>query len=245
MPTARPPLRELTGIAQWPLVYKGDLQKRCLNAEDSEVNIFEYLTRHHHHSPRLSTSQSPNNNPPSHHQPITTRPDQPKMTPPIPTRRLGPSGPLIPALGLGLMGLSGVYGAPEYASPFLPNFPRNLTRPPHTDPTPPASLSSRAPTPWASPSGTPPRPTATPSSSWASGSRPTPHGAPRSSLRPSSGSRQIRRREGSKLIPRRRIAVSSARRVSGGLGRGGLICTMCIAWTGGRRWRRRWGSWFG
>lgn len=72
------------------------------------------------------------------------------MPPPIPTRRLGlsgPSGPSIPALGLGLMGLSGVYGAPEYA-PFPlppPLSASNLTNPPSNRPdTPRLTLLTRA-----------------------------------------------------------------------------------------------------
>lgn len=83
------------------------------------------------------------------HQPTIPAPPptQPKMPPPIPTRCLGLSGPSIPALGLGLMGLSGVYGAPEYA-PFPlppPLSASNLTNPPSNRPdTPRLTLLTRA-----------------------------------------------------------------------------------------------------
>jgi aryl-alcohol dehydrogenase-like predicted oxidoreductase len=35
------------------------------------------------------------------------------MTPQLPTRKLGKNGPLVPAMGFGLMGLSAFYGQPE------------------------------------------------------------------------------------------------------------------------------------
>jgi len=43
------------------------------------------------------------------------------MPPPVqlPTRRVGLNGPLVPALGFGLMGLSTAYGSVGYSSPTL------------------------------------------------------------------------------------------------------------------------------
>jgi aryl-alcohol dehydrogenase-like predicted oxidoreductase len=47
------------------------------------------------------------------HTKSQTSPHYLKMPPQLPTRKLGKNGPLVPAMGFGLMGLSAFYGQPE------------------------------------------------------------------------------------------------------------------------------------